>query len=133
MQKQASGTFDVQATSHPPYDTDEGATLRRATFTKQFQGDLIGTGSVEMISAVTEVQGSAAYVAIERIKGTLDGRTGSFVLAHTGVMTRGTPTLTVQVVPDSGTGGLRGLRGTLQIDIVEKQHFYRFAYDFDAA
>jgi hypothetical protein len=128
MSTLAKGTFQTTATPQPPYDTDEGATLGRMTIAKRFEGDLVGTGAVEMLSAVTAVKGSAGYVAIERVKGTLHGRRGSFVLQHTGTMNRGAPSLTVTVVPDSGTAELEGLTGSMSIDIVDGKHFYTFDY-----
>jgi hypothetical protein len=128
MTKQAKGTFEVQATREPPYDTADGVVIGRTRIDKQFRGDLEGSGVVDMISAGTEVKGSAAYVAIERIRGTLHGRSGTFVVHHTGVMDRGAPSLSIAVVPGSGAGELRGISGTITIDIVEKQHFYTFDY-----
>jgi hypothetical protein len=133
MPKQASGTFDVQATPHPPYDAAPGATLGRLTLAKQFRGDLEATSTVEMLSAMSEVKGSAGYVAIERIGGALHGRTGTFVVQHSGAMTRGAPSLSISVVPDSGTGELTGISGTMGIDIVDGKHFYRFDYAIGAA
>ena len=81
-----------------------------------------------MLAVGTPVEGSAAYVAVERISGTLDGRGGSFLACHNGVMDRGTPSLSVTVVPDSGTGELEGLTGRIAIDIVDGKHFYTFDY-----
>ena len=128
MNRVAKGTFDIQATREPPYDAADGVTIGRTGFDKQFHGDLEGTSHVEMISAVTDVKGSAAYVAIERIRGSLHGKAGSFVAHHTGVMNRGAQSLSISIVPDSGTGELRGLSGTIAIEIVEKQHHYTFDY-----
>jgi hypothetical protein len=110
----------------------DGVSLGRVSIKKQFTGDLEGTSSAEMIGARGEVKGSAGYVAIERIVGSLGGRSGSFVLQHFGVMTRGTGELTVSVVPDTGTGELRGLAGRMKIDIVEGKHLYTFEYGFEA-
>jgi hypothetical protein len=98
------------------------------TIDKQFHGDLTATSAGEMLSAMTGVEGSAAYVALERVSGTLGGRRGAFVLQHTGVMTRGVGQLTIAVVPDSGEGELAGLRGQLTIRIDGGAHFYDFAY-----
>lgn len=125
----ATGTFEITMNAQPPYDTAEGTTLGRASFDKTFHGDLQGQGRVEMLSALTSVQGSAAYVALERITGALAGREGSFIVLHTGVMERGKPTLSVTVVPDSASGGLRGLGGKLEIQVIEKQHHYTFDYE----
>jgi hypothetical protein len=133
MTRQAKGTFEIQATREPPYDSADGVVIGRTRFDKQLSGDLEGTSTVEMISAGTEVRGSAAYVAIERIRGRVHGRTGSFVVHHTGVMDRGTPSLSISVVPDSGTGELRGIAGSMKIDIVEKKHFYTLDYTLPEA
>ncbi|HEY0319458.1 MAG TPA: DUF3224 domain-containing protein [Pyrinomonadaceae bacterium] len=128
MSIQARGTFDVQASPQPPYDTAEGATLSRVSISKQFQGDLEAISTVEMLGAMTETKGSAGYVAIERVKGKLHGRTGSFVLQHSGTMMRGEQELVVSVVPDSGTNELKGISGKMKIDIVEGKHLYTFDY-----
>src|SRR5271157_2194808 len=104
MATYASGTFVVKMTPQGPEDKGEGSTLGRMSIDKQFHGDLEATSKGEMLSAGTDVKGSAGYVAIERITGTLRGRSGSFVLQHSGTMTRGAPQLTITVVPDSGSG-----------------------------
>lgn len=100
----------------------------RMSIDKQISGKLAGTGKGEMLSAGTEVKGSAGYVAIEKVTGTLDGRQGSFILQHSGTMSRGVPQLSITVVPDSGTGELAGLIGKFQIAIKEGKHFYNFEY-----
>jgi hypothetical protein len=69
------------------------------------------------------------YVAVERVTGTLDGKAGTFALHHTGIMERGAPALCVTIVPDSGTGELAGIRGTLAIDIRDKRHYYVLRYE----
>jgi hypothetical protein len=123
----ASGTFEVKLT---PQAADDGAdaTLGRMSIDKQFHGDLEGTSKGQMLSAMGSVKGSAGYVALERITGTLKGRSGSFVLQHSGTMTRGAPQLSVTVVPDSGTGQLVGLAGALTIKIDNGKHSYDFDY-----
>jgi Protein of unknown function (DUF3224) len=131
MTTRASGNFQVKMTPQPPYDTAEGASLGRVSITKRFEGDLDATSKVEMLSAVTEVKGSAAYVAIERVTGSLHGRPGTFVLQHSGTMRRGKAELAVSVVPDSGTGKLRGLGGRMAFDITDGTHSYRFDYTLD--
>jgi Protein of unknown function (DUF3224) len=128
MMTRASGEFDVKLTPQPAEDNDEGSMLGRFTLDKQFRGDLAGTSKGQMLTAGTSVQGSAGYVAIERVTGTLHGRSGSFVLQHTGTMTRGAPQMTVSVVPDSGTGQLTGLAGTITIDITGGKHLYELQY-----
>jgi hypothetical protein len=96
---------------------------------KQFHGDLEAASKGEMLGAMTEVDGSAGYVAMERIEGTLNGRSGTFVLQHSGTMTRGVQQMTITVVPDSGTGGLGGITGSMTIIIkVGGKHFYEFEY-----
>jgi hypothetical protein len=95
---------------------------------KRYHGDLDGPSRGQMLTAGTDVKGSAVYVAVERVNGTLQGRSGAFVLHHAGIMTRGAATLVVSVVPDSGTGELAGLTGQMQIRIAEGKHFYEFDY-----
>ncbi len=124
----AQGPFEVKLQPQPPAPGIEAAQLGRQTIDKQFHGDLQATSLGEMLAAGTAVKGSAGYVAIERVTGTLQGRKGSFVLQHTGVMNRGVPTLTITVVPDSGTGELTGLAGTMAIDIEGGRHAYRFDF-----
>ena len=126
----AKGSFEVTMHAEPPYDVVEGVTLGRASFDKRFSGPLEGTGSVQMAAARTPVAGSAGYVAVERIQGTLDGRRGTFVVLHTGLMSRGAPSLTIQIVPDSGTGELRGITGKMSIEIADGKHFYELDYAF---
>ena len=122
----ATGTFQVKL--DPQNDPHLEAGLGRMTIDKQFQGGLAGTSKGQMLSAMTGSKGSAGYVAIEKVTGTLDGKAGSFVLQHSGTMNRGQATLSVTVVPDSGTGELTGLAGTLQIVIEGGKHSYEFEY-----
>lgn len=124
----ASGTFDVKLAPQPAAPGIEAANLGRMTIDKRFHGDLDATSLGEMLSAGTPEGGSAGYVAIERVTGTLQGRAGSFVLMHFGLMDRGAPSLRVTVVPDSGTDELTGLRGELTIRIEQGQHEYGFEY-----
>ncbi len=112
----------------PDNPETEGSKLGRMAIDKQFRGDLEAVSKGEMLSAMTDVKGSAGYVALERVTGTLGGRSGSFVLQHSGTMTRGEAQLTVTVVPDSGTGELAGLAGKLSIQIAEGKHSYAFDY-----
>ena len=97
-------------------------------FDKVFHGALDATGVVHMLAVATAVDGSAGYVAVERIDGALDGRRGSFLTQHNGILDRGKPSLSVTVVPDSATGELEGLTGRIVIDIVEGKHYYTFDY-----
>lgn len=124
----ATGTFDVKVVPQGAGDTADGIALGRMSIDKQFHGDLDATSKGEMLTSGLESNGSAAYVAIERVTGTLHGRRGSFALMHQGTMNRTGQQLTVTVVPDSGTGQLAGLSGTLTITIVDKKHLYDFAY-----
>ena len=120
----ASGSFEVKLTPQPTGD----ATLGRLTIEKQFHGDLEATSKGEMLSAGTAVKGSAGYVAIERVSGSLQGRSGTFVLQHSATMARGVPQLSITVVPDSGTDGLAGLAGRMTIEIADGAHSYEFEY-----
>ena len=120
------GTFDIKATplNNDPSTEEIGA--GRMVFRKTFHGDLQGTSVVEMIGMMNKELGSGAYVALERFTGTLLGRTGGFAMAHSSSMHRGRPEQRITVVPDSGTGELTGLTGSMVIDVVEKQHHYTF-------
>lgn len=128
MPKLAKGSFTVEMKSLTEPDTAEGVSLGSMSLVKQFDGDLHGTGKGEMLTALTPTRGSAGYVAIERVTGTLAGRSGSFVLQHSGTMDHGAQRLSITVVPDSGTGGLAGLSGTFSIHIAEGRHDYEFDY-----
>lgn len=133
MTNHATGSFEVKLVPQKPDNQPaETAGLGRMSIDKQFQGDLEGSSSGEMLSFFTQAQGSGAYVAIERVTGQLGGRSGTFVLHHTGIMTRGVPQLSVSVAPDSGTGELEGIFGIMTIKIVEKKHFYEFEYTLPA-
>jgi hypothetical protein len=123
----ASGTFEVKLAPQAPEDANDPA-LARMTLDKRFHGDLEGTSKGQMLSVGTAVQGSAGYVAIERVTGTLHGRSGSFVLQHNATMDRGKPSLNIIVVPDSGTGDLAGLTGRMSINIADGKHSYEFEY-----
>jgi hypothetical protein len=120
----ATGSFEVQLA---PQET-AAAPLGRLSINKQFHGDLEATSKGEMLAFRSAVDGSAGYVAMEQVTGTLHGRSGTFVLQHTGVMDRGAPGLTITVVPDSGTGELAGLSGTMNIVIEGGKHSYEFDY-----
>jgi hypothetical protein len=129
--ERATGTFHVKLVPLDPPSPD--APLVRLSIDKQIHGELEATGIGQMLSVGTEVPGSAGYVALERISGSLRGKRGSFALQHSGTMERGQPRLEVGVVPDSGTGELKGLSGTFSIRIEGGQHFYEFDYVFQAA
>jgi Protein of unknown function (DUF3224) len=134
MNKQASGTFEVHLTPQKPDNQEaERANLGRMSIGKRFHGDLEAISNGEMLSALTDVKGSAGYVAIERVSGTLHGRDGTFVLQHTGTMTRGVPQLSVTVVPDSASGDLSGLSGSMIIKIEAGKHSYEFDYTIPEA
>lgn len=128
MTTRASGTFEVKLNPQAMGDSSEGALLGKMSIDKQFHGDLEGTSKGEMLTAGTSVKGSAGYVAIERVSGTLHGRSGTFILQHSGTMTRGAPQLIITVVPDSGTGQLVGLAGKMGINIADGKHSYEFEY-----
>ena len=130
MTTQARGPFDVKVSPLEAYNKDEGAGLARMSIDKQFHGDLEATGKGEMLAAGSGARGSSGgYVALERVTGTLHGRSGSFVLQHNATMTRGEPYLNIVVVPDSGSGELSGLTGKMNIVIADSKHSYEFDYD----
>ena len=126
----AVGTFEVKINSLSPYNTAIDAKLARMSIDKQFHGDLEASSQGEMLSAGSDTKGSAGYVAIERVTGALRGRSGGFTLQHNATMTRGAPYLNIVVVPDSGTGELLGLSGTMHIIIDKGKHSYEFDYGF---
>ena len=127
---QAKGEFEVTRIPQEELEIGEGATIGHSRFDKRFRGVLEATSVVHMLALLTPVQGSGAYVAFERIEGTLDGRRGSFFVQHNGIMDRGEPSLDVTVIPDSGTGELTGLHGRIGIDISNGKHYYTFDYGF---
>jgi hypothetical protein len=128
MNNRISGEFEVKLTPQPLAEAGMESGLGRMSIAKQFRGELEGRSVGEMLSAMTSVQGSAGYVAIERVTGTLAGHSGSFVLQHHATMNRGVPRLSITVVADSGTGELTGLTGTMNIRIEGGKHFYDFEY-----
>ena len=124
----ASGPFDVSL-KPLPMDHDSGSEmLGRMSIEKQYHGDLEGTAKGQMLTGGTPIKNSAGYVAIEHVTGTLKGRKGSFILQHTGVMNRGSPSLAITIVPDSGAGQLEGIRGTMAIKIEGGKHSYELNY-----
>ena len=130
MSQRAAGPFDVKVVPQKP-DTQiaRAANLGRLTIDKRFHGDLEGISKGEMLATQTEVPGSAGYVAMERVTGSLKGRQGSFVLQHSATMSRGAPTSSITVVPDSGTGELKGITGTMSIAVTsDGGHTYEFNY-----
>jgi len=144
MPSHATGTFDVKLVPQPldasadvkapakapdkSTDKTEPMSLARMTIDKQFHGGLEATATGQMLTAGPDANGSAAYVAIERITGTLNGRTGSFILQHSGTLTRGAQQQSVTVVPDSGTGQLVGIAGRMTGTIDAGKHSYDLEY-----
>jgi hypothetical protein len=130
MTNHASGPFEVKITPQKPDNpVSEAAGFTRMSGEKQFHGDLEATSRVEMLATSPDAKGSGVYVALERVTGTLKRKSGSFVLHHTGIMNRGVPQLTIEVVPDSGTDQLAGLTGKMTINIAAGgKHSYEFEY-----
>jgi len=131
--KRAMGSFEVSLQPLSNAEISGDALLGRILLTKKFNGDLRASARGQMLSAGTATRGSAAYVAIDQVTGELDGRKGSFMLQHSASMNRGVPSLSIMVVPDSGTDELNGLTGTLSINIVDGRHFYDFLYSIPAS
>jgi hypothetical protein len=129
----ATGPFEVKIEPQAPDDKAGGAAVARMLLDKQFRGDLDATSKGTMLATSTAVKGSAGYVALEIVTGTLKGHTGTFVLQHSATMNRGVPTLSVTVVPDSGTGQLTGLTGKMNIIIADGKHSYNFEYTLPEA
>ncbi len=129
MTTQAKGTFTVKMSPQPWSENSSDHTLARFLLDKQFQGDMEATSSGQMMSAGSGAQGSSgAYVALEKVTGSLQGRKGSFVLYHVGIMNAGVPDLKINVVPGSATDELNGLAGKMTIQIADGKHSYEFAY-----
>lgn len=128
MSKVASGSFTVEMKPQGEGLVVDGVSTGRMALSKRFAGDLVAVGEGEMLTALTPVKGSAGYVAIERVTGTLDGKAGSFVFQHCGTMNGGDQQLSIRVVPGSGTAQLAGLEGSFRINIVDSQHLYEFEY-----
>lgn len=125
-----TGKFDVTLNPLDFYAKGEnGVNFGRMSIDKSFHGELEATSKGEMLSAMTSTQGSAGYVAIEQVIGSVSGKKGSFVLQHFGTMDKGKDRLVLEVVPDSGSGELSGLVGTMSINIEDGQHFYEFEYE----
>jgi len=130
MLSKATGSFTVKLELQPASVQADAAVIGRRTLDKQFQGDLEASSTGEMLAVMTAVEGSMAYVALEKVTGTLAGKQGSFVLQHASQMLRGRPFQSIRVVPDSGIEQLTGLEGEMQIDIRDGEHYYNFEYNF---
>jgi hypothetical protein len=128
MTQTATGRFDIETKPEASF----GDGIGRFSLTKQFHGDLEGTSIGEMLAVRTHAPGSAGYVLIEQVRGTLKGRSGAFILQHYGLMDRSKPELSVRVVPDSGTGELEGITGEMTIDAANG-HAYVFSYSLPGA
>lgn len=128
MARTARGEFEVRLTPQAPTEGCGDPSVGRMGIDKRFRGDLDATSKGEMLATRTEVAGSAAYVALERVTGTLEGRSGGFALQHSGTMDRGASRLEIAVVPDSGTGGLAGIAGRMTIEVAGGGHSYEFEY-----
>ena len=125
----ARGIFEVNMEPEPPFLEQNGVTLNRNVVRKEFSGDMAGTSEAQMLAAFTDTPGSAGYVAIEHFTGSVGGRSGSFVLQHSGIMDKGDARLTVTIVPDTGSGALAGISGTMTLDNDEGRHSYVLEYE----
>ncbi len=133
MTVRATGSFDVKMTSRPPDEKEGDARIGRMALDKHYHGDLQASGRGQMLAVMDPAKGSGGYVALEVVEGTLAGRRGTFALQHGGLMDGGRPSLTIVVVPGSGTGEFEGIAGTLAIRIENGKHFYDFDYALPAA
>ncbi len=124
----ANGTFTVQMRPQDDASSANGVNLGRMSLDKIFEGDLVGSGQGQMLTAMTAVKGSAGYVAIERVTGALHGKAGSFVMQHSGTMDKGAQQLSITLVPDSGTGELVGIQGVFRLRVEGGQHHYALEY-----
>ena len=128
VMQRATGSFDVVLKPLEAYAKAETPLLGRMSLNKQFHGDLEGTSIGEMLTGMTDVKDSGVYVAVERFSGTLAGKRGTFILHHMGLMERGAQKLSINIVPDSGTGELVGISGSMAIDIRDGKHSYTLEY-----
>ena len=125
---EVSGEFDVKMT---PADTGDEK-IGMMMLDKQYRGDLVARGKGRMLATMNDAKDAGAYVALERVSGKLKGAEGTFLIHHTGVMNKGSQSLSIHVAPDSGTGDLKGIEGVMHITIENKKHFYRFEYSLPA-
>ena len=130
MSHDAKGTFEVSIKPLPFEGAGKDAKLGRMSIDKVISGDLVATTQGQMLTGGTVTAGSAGYVAMEQVTGTLDGHKGGFILQHTATMNRGEPNMDIHVVPDSGTDELAGLAGDFKIQIVDGKHHYEFNYHY---
>ncbi len=128
----ARGHFTVEMEPIGTPDDAHGVAMGRMSLSKKFEGDMVGSGHGEMLTALTPVKGSAGYVAVERFSGSLHGRSGTFVFQHSGTLDQGAQRLAISVVPDSGTEGLAGIRGTFKLALAEGRHTYEFKFTLPA-
>ena len=124
----AKGSFEVKLTPQPADDNPAGVVIGRMALDKTFHGDIDATSRGQMLAMRSDVQGSAGYVAMEKVVGTVHGRKGSFVFQHSGIMNRGAASLSLAIVPDSGTEELTGISGTAKIIIADGKHSYELDY-----
>ena len=129
MPHHRTGLFDVKIIPQPADVAAAGETIGRMVLDKKYHGSLDATGKGQMLAMRTPALQSGGYVALELVTGKLDGRSGSFVLQHSGTMNRGAAHLVLGVVPDSGTGELEGLTGTMEIIVADGKQTYKFEYD----
>ena len=130
--QRAEGSFEVTLKPLETHNQAPDAKVGRMSIDKTFAGDLVGTSVGEMLLGGSPAEGSAGYVAIERVTGVLAGRSGSFLLQHSGTMTPESQDLTITVVPASGTGELEGIAGAMAIEIEDGRHLYSFDYTLPA-
>ena len=127
MTHHAVGTFEVAVTPADPEVVEAGLGLSRYTLAKTFSGGMTGQGVGQMLAGGPSAT-TGSYVALERFVGTLDGREGAFLLAHRGDMGPDGFSLSITVVPNSGTGALTGIAGVFELTIADGQHKYDLAY-----
>jgi len=130
---QANGNFVLQWDEDPPYDDGEGAKLANVTVTKKFHGDLDADSVARLITTTSEVEGSMGYIGVERVIGTLHGKKGTFVMQHSATMNRGVGAISVVILPDTGTGELKGISGSLSVEITPEAHKYTIDYELEGS
>ena len=130
MPNHAKGSFDVTIT---PQETAPDAPVARMLLYKEFHGDLDAIAHGEMLAAHEPLTGAGVYVAIDRVTGTLNGKSGSFLMAHRGIANADGQQLDIAIIAGSGTGQLAGITGSVGIQIEDKRHFYTIDYTLPAS
>ncbi|MFS4459133.1 DUF3224 domain-containing protein [Bdellovibrio sp. HCB2-146] len=126
--KTIKGKFEIKSSPATTDDNIKKMGGMGMSFDKVFSGSLRANSKVSMFGIMNKELGSGGYIAFELVEGEIEDKKGTFVLQHSCFMSKGKQEQSIQVVPDTGTGGLSGLAGSMKIEIIDGQHFYHFEY-----